>query len=129
MDELDTFLAFYDFPAEHAVHLRATNPIESAFSSVRLRTRVTRGAGCRKAALAMANKLPGAAHARWHKIAARSSSPSHELAPCARDLSHVDLDDVTEHAEDIEKGNGSRATRRLRRSWRRLAAIPCLITG
>ena len=78
MDELDTLLAFYDFEAEHAVHLRATNPIESTFLSVRLRTRVTRGAGCRKAALAMAYKLPGAAHARWHKIAAP------ELVPLAR---------------------------------------------
>jgi transposase-like protein len=70
MDELDTLLAFYDFPAEHAVHLRTTNPIESTFSTVRLRTRVTRGAGSRKAALAMAYKLLDAAQARWHKIAA-----------------------------------------------------------
>jgi hypothetical protein len=57
MDDLDVLLAFYDFPAEHAVHLRATNPIESTFSTVRRRTRVTRGAGSRKAALAMAYKL------------------------------------------------------------------------
>ena len=75
MDELDTLLAFFDFPAEHAVHLRTTNPIESTFSTVRLRTRVTRGAGSRKAALAMAYKLLGAAQARWHKIAAPELVP------------------------------------------------------
>jgi putative transposase len=78
MGELDTLLAFYDFPAEHAVHLRTTNPIESTFSTVRLRTRVTRGAGSRKAALAMAYKLLDAAQARWHKIAAP------ELVPLVR---------------------------------------------
>jgi len=78
MDELDTLLAFFDFPAEHAVHLRTTNPIESTFSTVRLRTRVTRGAGSRKAALAMAYKLLDAAQARWHKIAAP------ELVPLVR---------------------------------------------
>jgi len=70
MDELDTLLAFYDFPQPHWVHLRTTNPIESTFSTVRLRTRVTRGAGSRKAALAMAYKLLDAAQARWHKLAA-----------------------------------------------------------
>ena len=78
MDELDTLLAFYDFPIEHWVHLRTTNPIESTFSTVRLRTRVTRGAGSRKAALAMAYKLLDAAQARWHKIAAP------ELVPLVR---------------------------------------------
>jgi transposase-like protein len=46
---------------EHWVHLRTTNPIESTFSTVRLRTRVTRGAGSRKAALGMAYKLLDAA--------------------------------------------------------------------
>ncbi|MHB1721262.1 MAG: transposase, partial [Acidimicrobiales bacterium] len=65
---LESLLAFYDFPAEHWVHLRTTNPIESTFSTVRLRTRVTRGAGSRKAALAMACKLLDAAQERWHKI-------------------------------------------------------------
>lgn len=78
MDDLDTLLAFYDFPADHAVHLRTTNPIESTFSTVRLRTRVTRGAGSRKAALAMAYKLLDAAQARWHRIARP------DLVPLAR---------------------------------------------
>jgi putative transposase len=76
--ELDQLLAFYDFPAEHWVHLRTTNPIESTFSTVRLRTRVTRGAGSRKAALAMAYKLLDAAQQRWHRIAGA------ELVPLVR---------------------------------------------
>ncbi|MCP3880847.1 MAG: IS256 family transposase [Sulfitobacter sp.] len=66
--KLDTLLAFYDFPAEHWIHLRTTNPIESTFSTVRLRTRVTRGAGSRAAALAMAYKLLDAAQHRWRRI-------------------------------------------------------------
>jgi putative transposase len=67
-DELDTLLAFFDYPAEHAVHLRSTNPIESTFATVRLRQRVTKGAGSRAAGLAMAFKLAEAAQARWRRI-------------------------------------------------------------
>src|SRR5579883_1023768 len=66
--QLDVLLAYYDFPHEHWVHLRTTNPIESTFSTVRLRTKVTRGAGSRKAGLAMAYKLLDSAQARWRKI-------------------------------------------------------------
>lgn len=57
VDDEDVLLAFYDYPAEHWIHLRTTNPIESTFSTVRLRTKVTRGAGSRSAALAMTFKL------------------------------------------------------------------------
>lgn len=56
-DDREELLAFYDFPAEHWVHLRATNPIESTFSTVKLRTKVTRGAGSPAAALTMVFKL------------------------------------------------------------------------
>ena len=66
--ELDTLLAFYDYPQEHWKHLRSTNPIESTFATVRLRTKVTKGAGSRRAALAMAYKLVDAAQARWRRI-------------------------------------------------------------
>jgi transposase-like protein len=59
---------FYDFPAEHWRHLRTTNPIESSFATVKLRTRVTKGAGSRKAALAMAYKLLDAAQERWRRF-------------------------------------------------------------
>jgi transposase-like protein len=60
--------AFYDYPAEHWRHLRTTNPIESAFATVRLRTRVTKGAGSKTAALAMAYKLLAAAQERWRRF-------------------------------------------------------------
>jgi len=59
---------FYAFPAEHWRHLRTTNPIESSFATVRLRTKVTKGAGSKKAALAMAYKLLDAAQARWRRF-------------------------------------------------------------
>ena len=74
--ELDTLLAFYDYPHQHWIHLRTTNPIESTFSTVRLRTRVTRGAGSRQAALAMAYKLLDAAQDRWRKINAPHLVPA-----------------------------------------------------
>jgi len=45
VDDLEELLAFYDFPAEHWVHLRTTNPIESTFATVRHRTKVTKGPG------------------------------------------------------------------------------------
>jgi putative transposase len=59
---------FFDFPAEHWRHLRTTNPIESSFATVKLRTRVTKGAGSKKAALAMAYKLLDAAQERWRRF-------------------------------------------------------------
>lgn len=58
----------FDFPAEHWLHLRTTNPIESTFATVRLRQRVTKGAGSRNAGLAMAFKLLLAAEQRWRKL-------------------------------------------------------------
>ncbi|MEU6540522.1 transposase [Streptomyces sp. NPDC047000] len=64
----DELLAFYDFPAEHWIHLRTTDPIESTFSTVKLRTKVTRGAGSPAAALAMVFKLVESAQARWRAV-------------------------------------------------------------
>jgi putative transposase len=64
----DRLLTFFDFPAEHWIHLRTTNPIESTFSTVKARTRTTKGAGSRKAGLAMAFKLLLAAEKRWRKV-------------------------------------------------------------
>ena len=66
--DLDRLLTFYDFPAEHWQHLRTSNPIESTFSTVRLRTKVTKGPGSRAAGLAMAFKLIEAAQDRWRAI-------------------------------------------------------------
>jgi len=51
-DDIEVLLAFYDYPAEHWVHLRTTNPIESTFATVRHRTKVTKG--------------PGSKASRWH---------------------------------------------------------------
>jgi putative transposase len=67
-DDAEALLCFYDFPAEHWVHLRTSNPIESTFSSVRLRTRVTKGPGSKAAGLAMAFKLLEAAQDRWRAV-------------------------------------------------------------
>lgn len=67
-DDLDTLLEFYKYPAEHWIHLRTTNPIESTFATVRLRTKVTKGPGSRAAGLAMAYKLIDAAQARWRSV-------------------------------------------------------------
>jgi len=61
-------LAFYDFPAEHWRHLRTTNPIESTFGTVRLRTRKTKGAGSRIACLTMVFKLAMSAQKRWRTL-------------------------------------------------------------
>ena len=68
VDDLDVLLEFYHYPAEHWVHLRTTNPIESTFATVRLRTKVTKGPGSRAAGIAMAYKLIDAAHARWRAV-------------------------------------------------------------
>jgi putative transposase len=67
-DHLDVLLAFYDYPAEHWIHLRTTNPIESTFATVRLRQRVTKGPGSRAAGVAMAFKLIESAQARWRAV-------------------------------------------------------------
>ncbi|MFJ9968959.1 IS256 family transposase [Streptomyces avermitilis] len=67
-DDQEELLAFYDFLAEHRIHLRTTNPIESTFSTVKLGTKVTRGAGSPAAALAMVFKLVEPAQARWRAI-------------------------------------------------------------
>jgi transposase-like protein len=67
-DDLEQLLAFYDYPAEHWIHLRTTNPIESTFATVRHRTKITRGPGSRAAGLAMAFKLIQAAQDRWRAV-------------------------------------------------------------
>jgi len=64
----EELLAFYDFPAEHWQHLRTSNPIESTFATVRLRTSKTKGAGSRAACLAMAFKLVESAQNHWRKL-------------------------------------------------------------
>jgi transposase-like protein len=67
-EDVEELLAFYDYPAQHWVHLRTTNPIESTFATVRHRTKVTKGPGSRAAGLAMAFKLIQAAQDRWRAV-------------------------------------------------------------
>ncbi len=67
-NDVEELLAVYDFPAEHWIHLRTTNPIESTFATVRHRTKITRGPGSRAAGLAMAFKLIEAAQDRWRCV-------------------------------------------------------------
>lgn len=64
----ESLFAFYDFPAEHWRHIRSTNPIESTFATVRLRTKRTKGCGSRLATLTMVFKLTMEAEKTWQKI-------------------------------------------------------------
>ena len=64
----DVLLTFYDFPAEHWIHVRTTNPIESTFATVRLRTKRTKGSGTRTACLTMVFKLMQSAQKRWRAL-------------------------------------------------------------
>jgi putative transposase len=67
-DDQEALLTFFDYPAEHWLHLRTTNPIESSFAPVRARTRVTKGPGTRDTGLAMVFKLLQAAEGRWRAV-------------------------------------------------------------
>lgn len=78
VDNRDRLLTFFDFPAEHWKHLRTTNPIESTFATVKLRQRVTKGAGSRAAGLAMAFKLMQSAQSSWRCL------DGNELIPLVR---------------------------------------------
>ena len=72
----EALLAFYDFPAEHWIHLRTTNPIESTFATVRYRTVRSRGCVSNKTALAMnLFKLTQAAKKRWHRLRGNRQLP------------------------------------------------------
>ena len=64
----ESLLAFYDFPAEHWKHVRTSNPIESTFATVRLRTDKTRGCLSRQTALAMVFKLAKSAERHWRRL-------------------------------------------------------------
>jgi putative transposase len=90
--------AFYAFPAEHWRHLRTTNPIESSFATVRLRTKVTKGAGSKTAALAMAYKLLDAAQQRWRRF------NGHELiADVLAGVTFKDGERVTDDDNEIDE--------------------------
>ena len=79
LKDREALLAHFDFPAEHWVHLRTTNAIESTFATVRLRTNKTKGSGSRTAGLAIAFKLLEAAQVRWRCVNAPTWSHSSAL--------------------------------------------------
>lgn len=64
----DQLIAFFSFPAMHWQHIRTTNPIESSFATVKLRTKVTKGAGSKETAAVMAFKLLKECESTWRKI-------------------------------------------------------------
>ena len=64
----EVLFTFYDFPAQHWSHLRTTNPIESTFATVRLRTHRTKGSGSRIATLTMVFKLGMEAQKHWRRL-------------------------------------------------------------
>lgn len=96
-DDQAELLAFFDFLAWHWTHLRTTNPIEPTFSSVRVRTKVTRGFGSHTAALAMVFKLIESAQQRW-----RAVNALHLVA-------------LVRAGTGFERGHRSRVPRRTRR--------------
>ena len=61
-------MTFYDYPAAHWIHIRTTNPIESVFATVRLRTTKTKNCGSRKTTLTMAYKLTTMAQKKWRRL-------------------------------------------------------------
>ena len=89
----ERLLSFYDFPAEHRKHIRTTNPIESTFAAVRLRTVKTKGCLSRKTALAMAFKLILSARRKWRKL-----DGSNQLAELVEGVPFKDGIKITKHA-------------------------------
>jgi len=96
----EALLTYFDFPAEHWKHLRTTNIIESPFSTVRLRTRVIRGAGSRAKGLLMALKLLDMAQGRWRKLS------GNEKLPLVRRRSALRRWDSTEEGSKRGRGGG-----------------------
>jgi transposase-like protein len=87
----DVLFAFYDFPAEHWVHLRTTNPIESTFATIRHRTRQTKGCGSAAATLSMVFQLVRVAEKHWRKL-----NGSELLAELITGVKFADGERVTE---------------------------------
>jgi transposase-like protein len=81
----DVLLTFYDFPAEHWIHLRTTNPIESTFATIRLRHRKTKGSGTRRASLAMMFKLGLSAQKKWRRLCGYQ-----QLTPLIQGIKFID---------------------------------------
>jgi transposase-like protein len=105
-DDKEELLAFFNFPADHWKHLRTTNPIESTFATVRLRSRVTKGAGSRAAGLTMTYKLLKTAEASWRRLDA------HELIPLVRaGVVFVDGKQPERHNKEINEERSKKVRR------------------
>lgn len=100
VDNAEKLQTHFDFPAEHWLHLRTTNPIESTFATVKLRQRVTKGAGSRAAGLAMAFKLLLAAERRWRKLNGPTLLPLVREGALFRDGKRVERRDKTKISND-----------------------------
>src|SRR5580658_6565023 len=104
LDGRDKLVTHFDFPAEHWQHLRTTNPVESTFATVKLRQRVTKGAGSRAAGLAMAFKLLLAAERTWRRL------NGHELLPLVRahvvfrDGERLEREEADDESPTVNKG-------------------------
>ncbi len=81
----EKLLEFYNFPAEHWIHIRTTNPIESTFATVRLRTDKTRGCLSRKTAFIMVFKLLESAGKKWRRLRGQ-----HRVAEVIRGVNFID---------------------------------------
>jgi putative transposase len=92
--EADELMTHFDFPAEHWKHLRTTNPIESTFATVRLRQRVTKGAGSRSAGLAMAFRLLLLAEHSWRRLDGQELLPLVRAGTSFKDGVRVERVDV-----------------------------------
>lgn len=90
----EKLVTHFEFPAEHWLHLRTTNPIESTFATVKLRQRVTKGAGSRNAGLAMAFKLLLAAERTWRRLNGHELMPLVRAGVLFRDGVRVERDDA-----------------------------------
>ena len=99
-DDVDVLLTFYDYPAEHWIHLRTTNPIESTFATVRLRQRVTKGPGSRAAGIAMAFKLIQSAQGRWRVVNAPHLVPLVRAGATFEKGKLVERDAQIDHEEE-----------------------------
>jgi putative transposase len=95
----DKLLTYFDFPAEHWKHLRTTNPIESGFATVRLRQKVTKGAGSRMRGLVFAFKLLAMAEQRWRKLDGKHLLPLVRAGVPFRDGVQVKRPEQTQRKE------------------------------
>lgn len=98
----EQLLTHFAFPAEHWQHLRTTNPIESPFATVKLRQRVTKGAGSRTAGLTMAFKLLLMAQARWRRLTAPHLVVQVRAGIQFKDGVRVEREDTNDATEQAE---------------------------